>query len=206
MVVGAHIDKHALRYVRVGTYCAYYGYDEDTQNDLIMLMERGESDKGTPREGYGVPGGHVDLETENEQPADACIRELCEEVIDDQGLPVLKTVTPDRLRILTGSINYNATRWHERQVGTSDFGFECELTSAEIKILKSHEARIASDEKYAAAMEEKSNYEIKTILMLSPADVLARIQKGMKFAYAHEKRVVEMVAARLLESYQSEAA
>lgn len=179
-------------YTHTGSFCVYHGPDRDAGHDVILLIARGHN------EGLGVPGGYTEIGTRTEQPHEGAVRELHEEILMPDGSPALPGVTPDRLRIVGGGIDYAAGKPGTLHAGTTWYGYECRLQDHEIAALADHAARLSSDSAYAAAVREKSHGELETILLLSPQDLLKKLESGPDiFRYAHERSVAMKVAEAL---------
>lgn len=171
-----------------GSFCIYFSRDEN----LILLIERGN------KEGFGVPGGYIDIADGKEQPRQGAIREFCEEVIFPDGTAVISTLTADRLSIVDSGIDYSTGIPGTTHMGTSWSGHKCELTPPEMKTLKAHIAKMAEDPAYAHAVRKRSNGELENIVLTSPDD----LQKNMRaatlfFRYPHERMVALAVAAQM---------
>jgi hypothetical protein len=177
-----------------GSFCVYYG--QDNKRNAILITERGKVFKDKS-EGLGTAGGYVDA-ANHEQPAEAAVRELTEEILRPDGSPVLKSVTPDHLSLVASQIDYDAGKPGTRYAGNVWHGHKCELTSAEISALKSHIARMEGDPDYAAASREACRQETQNVFLMTPDEIIRGIENGsMKFAYPHEAKVVLAVAKPL---------
>jgi hypothetical protein len=171
-----------------GAFCIYFSRDEN----LILLIDRGNN------EGFGVPSGYIDIANGKEQPRQGAVRELGEEVIFPDGSAVLATVTPERLTVVDSGIDYSAGIPGTKHMGNSWSGHKCELTSAEVKILKAHIAKMNADPDYADAVRKRSNGELKNVILLNPDDFQNRLQAGtITFRYPHEQTVALTVAAQM---------
>lgn len=102
-----------------------------------------------------------------EDPRVGAVREVEEEMVDDQGKPVL-TVDPSRLRPMdTKTLFFPKTGEHRLVIG-----FHLELTPEEAATVKAHVARLEGDEAYRRAVrahtenEETGKPEICTISIL----------------------------------------
>lgn len=179
---------HTYPTVYTGSFCVYISRDEN----LILLIERGNN------EGFGVPGGYVDIGDGTEQPREGAVRELGEEILFPDGTPVLSTVTPDRLVIVDSGIDYTAAKPAIHHMGTVWHGHQCALTVAEIQILKAHIAQMAADPDYAQAVRKRSHGELENIILITPDGLYNGLQSGtMSFRYPHEQTVAVAVAAQM---------
>lgn len=180
-------EEEKLRYVRCGAFCVYHGWDRHLQTAVLLLIERGDY-QGTRRSGYGVPGGHIDVETRTEQPREAAIRELCEEIRDRGGRPVLTTITPDRLRLMDSGIDYQAASPGSLKVGVNWQGYCCTLTEEEVDILRRHCDALNSDPAYAKAARLAARNEVHNVCLIPAAEFLTRHRDGrLDFTYDHER-------------------
>ncbi len=191
------MDEAAIRYVRSGAFCVFHGWDETEQDHVLLVIERGNY-KGTRREGYGVPGGHIDLESQTEQPIEAAIRELGEEIQTGDGQPVLTTITPDRLQIIDSGIDYKATSPGSVKVGVNWQGYRCELKAAELNSIKTHITTLQSDPAYAEAARDHADNEVWNVVLFPVQTFLQLQQEGrLDFTYAHELSGCLLVARSL---------
>lgn len=191
------MNEDAIRYVRSGAFCVFYGWDEAAQDHVLLVIERGNY-KGTRREGYGVPGGHIDLESQSEQPKQAAIRELGEEIQTGGGQPVLTTITPDRLQIIDSGIDYKASSPGSLKVGVNWQGYRCELKAAELEIIRAHIAALQADPVYAEAARNHANNEVRNVLLIPAQAFLQSEREGrLDFTYPHELAGCLLVARSL---------
>lgn len=183
-------------YLYTGAFCVYYGRDDDTGQTVMLITKRGKHFTGTS-EGYGTAGGFLEVKN-REQPAQAAVRELEEEIPMPDKSPVLSGIASDRLALVASGVDYDYKGNEPGMAGVVWHGHACELTAAEVKTLKTYATKFHTDSDFADAVRTASNQELGDILLLSPADVAQNIQSGtMKFAYAHEGRVVERIASKL---------
>jgi|GEM_PF-2789891 len=186
-------------HVGFGAFIVCYGNDVEDGQTRMLIMKRGACFKEKGKDGYGVPGGHIDLDKGYEQPADAAARELGEEVIDDQGQAVLGVVAPERLQLIDCGVDYLVGRPGTLHAGCGWAGFRCELTNDEIAKLKAYEKRMHGDAAYLERVREASNQELGNIHLVTPAEVVKNIETGIyDFSYAHEQKWALQVAKDLL--------
>lgn len=191
------MNEDAIRYVRSGAFCVFHGWDETAQDHVLLVIERGNY-KGTRREGYGVPGGHIDIETQSEQPKEAAIRELGEEIQTGDGQPVLTTITSDRLQIIDSGIDYKATSPGSLKVGVNWQGYRCELKTAELNIMKTHISILQSNPAYAEAARNHAHNEVRNVVLFPAQEFLRLEQDGrLDFTYPHELAGCLLVARSL---------
>jgi hypothetical protein len=196
-------DKYDFLYA--GAFVVCHGADAGTGDPLILVIRRGSCFKPVGKDGYGMPGGHIDLEDRRETPAEAAARELGEEVINEDGRPLLGAVDPDRLIMTGAGVDYADGTPGTRHAGGAWFGFTCELTAREMKILTAFEARMKADEDFAARVREKSNQELGGVYLFAPDALLRALDAGeLPFTYAHEALGARRLAEELAE-LQSES-
>jgi 8-oxo-dGTP pyrophosphatase MutT (NUDIX family) len=180
-----------------GAFCLYYGVDPDTKENLVLLIERGEKFKGTVYEGFGAPGGYVEIGGHTEQPKEGAVREMFEEVRLPDGKPVIDKIDPHRLRNAeTIPTVENGDGIDYRNGKTIHWtAYHCELKPDELKALRTHMNKMQSDPDYAAAVREASEQETKGIVLMPAAELARQIRAGaIKFAYPHEQAVALGVA------------
>lgn len=192
-------------YLYTGAFCVYYGRDEDTGETLMLITKRGKHFTGTS-EGHGTAGGFLEVKNK-EQPAEAAVRELSEEIPMPDKSPVLSGISPDRLTLIGSGVDYDYKSNEPGLIGVVWHAHACQLTSAEMKTLKSYVTKFHNDTDFADAVRVASNQELGDIFLLPPTEVARNIQSGaMKFAYAHEGKIVQRVAQALQISPSSPAA
>lgn len=179
-------------YFHAGSFCVYYG--QDGAQTVVMVTERGPV---LAEKGLGTAGGYIDPKN-REQPAEAAVRELGEEIRKPDGTPVLDSMTSARLVQVASGIDYSAGKPGTQYAGNHWDGHKCELKPAEVAALKSHIAAMKADPDYAAAAREACNNETANVYLKTPAELVQGIENGhMKFAYPHEAKVVLAVAKSL---------
>ncbi len=146
-------------YFYAGSFCVYYG--QDGAQNVVMVTERG---KALAEKGFGTAGGYIDPQN-REQPAEAAVRELGEEIRKPDGTPVLDSVTPARLVLVASGIDYSAGKPGTQHAGNHWDGHKCELKPAEVAALKSHIAAMKADPDYAAAAREACNNETANVYL-----------------------------------------
>ncbi|HEY8191785.1 MAG TPA: NUDIX domain-containing protein [Alphaproteobacteria bacterium] len=175
-------------YFHAGSFCVYYG--QDGAQTVVMVIERGSVFAGKS-EGFGTAGGYIDPQN-REQPAEAAVRELGEEIREPGGRPVIASVTPARLTPVASGIDYSAGKSGTKYVGNNWHGYKCELIHGEV-------AAMNADPDYATAAREACHNEVAHVYLKTPAELVQAIESGhMKFAYPHEAHVVLAVAKSLL--------
>ena len=190
--------KTEYEHLYSGAFCVCHGFDAAIQQPVVLILERGAHFKGTNTEGFGTPGGYIDVATRTEQPRQGAVRELAEEIIHPDGSSVLGPVDPARLRLVDSGIDYSGGKIGGLHAGTVWHGFSCELTADEMLKLKAYAAKMDSDPLYADAVRAKSNQELGNVFLFPAKEMLEKIGRNeMKFAYAHEMAVVRKVAETL---------
>jgi ADP-ribose pyrophosphatase YjhB (NUDIX family) len=145
----------------------------------IAVITRGETGpKGEPR--YGIPGGYVALggdESAGETLEEGAVRELGEEVLDNEGRPV---IVPDaaRLKLVYSGIDY-------RTPGTPlvYHSYQLALTDAECAVLIEYVAASGAQE-YREAVERHSGGELKGFRFMLGAE--ASLLPRESFTHPHE--------------------
>jgi len=135
---GYAINKVALAAVGASVIC--YGDDPETGERVVLVIDRKEVNP----EGlhyHGVLGGYVNLDAggevkgvsvdtlRGEQPSEGAVREAAEESKNGNNQSVVQ-LTPDRVELLAGGINYQVTP------PAAYFVYTAELTGAEILHVK----------------------------------------------------------------------
>jgi len=184
-------------YLYTGSFCVYYGHDDVSHQILMLISERGKKFKGTKSEGFGTAGGYVTV-IKREQPPEAAVRETGEEITKPDGSPVLDTLTPDRMLLVDTAIDYDAGVPGTLYIGNVWHGHKCHLQQDEINKLKAHIEKMNSDPDYAEASRKAGKDETENLFLMTPDQVIKAIEgKKIKFAYAHEAKVVLAVAKSL---------
>lgn len=195
----AESEQEQYEHLYGGAFCVYSGQDPETGETLVLLLKRGKRFHGTGLEAYGMPGGHIEVQTRIEQPREAAVREFTEEIRLPDDSPVLTTITTDRLAIVDDGIDYGAGKEGTLLAGVHWTGYRCALTPSEVSVLKDHIAKMKADPDYAAAVREATHQETADVLLVPAADVPAMLQSGeFPFAYAHERKVLLAVAQTLV--------
>lgn len=180
-------------YFYAGSFCVYYG--QDGAQTVVMVTERGGA---LAEKGFGTAGGYIDPQN-REQPAEAAVRELGEEIRKSDGTPILGSIAPARLVPVASGIDYAPGKPGTKYAGNNWHGHKCELKPVEVAALKSHIAAMKADPDYAAAAREACNNETASVYLKPPVELVRDIENGhMKFAYPHEAQVVLAVAKSLL--------
>ncbi len=172
--------------IRLASFCLYYGFDSQRETPSVLVLQRGEKYKSVKEKtGAGNPGGHIDLTSWNEQPDEAAVRELREEVVFPNGKPVLPDVTKERLNVFASGIDYaqDSSRRASKNL-TMWTAYTCQLTSQEMRLLRQHEMRLATNTFYANTVRQACGQEVHTIFLLAADQLLKEIELG-KIVYAH---------------------
>lgn len=139
----------------------------------VVLLDAGEhysarkkklpTHKDNPEKpAYMLPGGYINLTKttgtqlvkpdadKGEDPRVGAVRELEEEVRDDQGNAILH-IAPERLKVMDAKTITMGT--HERMLA---LGFMVELDNKEVLAIKRHVARLQSDAVYKQAASDRT--------------------------------------------------
>lgn len=131
-----------------------------------------------------------------ETPAENAVRELREEVVDDEGKPVLD-IAPDRLTIFEADTDHRAVRTGRNRHPVACSAFMVALTQKEAVTLKTHAARLQSDPAYKEACSEASHGETSDIIIMKLRDV-AQLPYA-RFMNPHEFTAIRNLAKAMLE-------
>jgi hypothetical protein len=168
---------------------------------FVVFQKRG--DKGPHNEDrYGALGGYLNADyltrdgnvldrSRGEQPEEGALREMNEELLDDQGKPILD-IELGRLEHLHASCDYRT------RPGTLVQGFHVKLTGREFAAVKAHSLRMANEAGYAKAVRRASHGEVKEILVRPLRDIVA--MRRDQFTHPHEFDALEKLARLLADS------
>lgn len=198
--------RHAILTVAAPTYngaasLCYGRHPETGELSLVMIRRNEVGPDGEPY--YGITGGFihpgyfelklVDGKIEfivhsGEQQIDGALRERREELLDDQGKPIL---TSDR----TGPVLIdNGIDERPLQNGGTAVGycaFASALTDEQMAAVFNHGNRMKNDETYRAAVTEKSKGEVVGVELVPLAQ--AAIMPLEKFKHPHERHAIEVL-------------
>lgn len=186
----------------VGSCVVLYGRTLAQSEPHIALIERGERFKGHS-EGVGIPGGYVDLETGKEQPKDAAIREIEEELVRPEEKSVLFDLSPNRLQLVETGVNYKQGIPGTQKAGCAWNGYALALSHEEANLVRRHAQHMNNDSGYRDMVHKLTGEEIGNVYFEPVSMVLDKIESGQySFAYAHEEMLVRIVAQGLLIRFQ----
>jgi 8-oxo-dGTP pyrophosphatase MutT (NUDIX family) len=183
-----------------GSHTVCYGNDRG--KNVVLVIERGEKYKGTFKEGYGLPSGHLKIGSEIEQLNDCAYRELCEEIKIPSGAPAF---APDKDRLTIKNITL-LSREAQAQGNFGDIAgkigasttYYYELNKQEISLLNKHINAIQSDPEYKTAVKSITNNEVTSIQFFEAKELKSLIEKEkIKFAYPSEKKACLDLASQL---------
>jgi hypothetical protein len=182
------------------------GRDPDTgrPGEVFVVFQK-RADKGPKNEDrYGALGGYINADyvarngkvidrSRGEQPEEGALREMNEELLDDQGKPILN-IAAGRLEHLHASCDYRT------RPGTLVQGFEVSLTGQEFAATNGHSVRMANEPGYARAVRQASHGEVKEILVRPLRDVVA--MRRNQFTHPHEFDALKKLARLLSDRLQ----
>jgi hypothetical protein len=172
------------------------------RHDEVFIVFQKRADKGPRNEDrYGALGGYINADyvahggkvidrSRGEQPEEGALREMNEELVDDQGEPILD-IAAARIAHVHASCDYRI------RPGTVVQGFEVRLTNREFAAVKAHSGRMANDPGYAMAVRQASHGEVNEILVRPLRDVVA--MRRNHFTHPHEYDALKKLARRLLD-------
>ncbi len=191
--------------VHLGAFCLYYGFEPRQKIPSVLVLQRGTKYRGiNGKEGAGNPGGHVNLASGSEQPDEAAVRELKEEVVFPNGSPVLPAVTKERLEILATGIDYsgNLNRPASPAEATMWVAYACQLNTPEMQALRLHVQRFSTDLFYARKVGAVSKNEVGMVFLLAADRLLKEIRtERIVYANAHGQDIL----LKLLDSLTEQA-
>jgi hypothetical protein len=184
---------------------------------VVLLIKRG--DKGPNGEDrFGVNGGYTNLDftepspffpesSEGEQPVEGASRELSEELVDDQGEPVLE-IDPARFDHIKAGTDYSRVK--DGSLPTAYNGHAAELTPDELRRLKTHVLKLQTDYEYRMAVKTKSRGEVTDMRRMavktkSRGEVtdmrLLGLEKAANLSPEIFTHVHELVALKILRDF-----
>lgn len=184
---------------RVGGFSVFTGVNPYTGEDFILLIKRGGKYEGTGRDRLGVLGGHLDIEI-GEQPIEGLLREIREELLDADGIPVLTGLVREEFRLVATGMDYTTRAKHgEWQAGNHWSGWTYRLSGAQVQQLIRHVRRLGDGTDYRQRVGARSNFEIEDVILEPVATLRGTDLKALAqdFAYDHEAQVVLEVANRI---------
>jgi hypothetical protein len=198
------LDTHRLTNVMTalrGAFVLCWWKDADNETQVVIGARPKKGDMNDVE--YNASGGgfanldfteasaHHPASGEGEQPAQTAARELCEEVRDDKGMPVLD-LDPARFIMVSGGVdNRQQLKGGEP---TDWYGHTVELTPGEAQTITRHCDRLAHDPAYLKACQDASHGETAFIKVMSLKDAAAIPTE--KFAHPHEQTVITALSAQ----------
>lgn len=187
-----HMSESKIMFTRVGGFAVLTGTHPETGEDFVLLLQRGVKYEEVKTNKLGCFGGHLDIEN-GEQPFDGVIREVGEELIDDEGNPVIIGLDPTQLRFVANGVDYTtAYKKASLQAGTFWTGYTYRLSAEQVQQVWRHIKRLHSDMAYKARVVEQSDGEMEDVIM-EPVNTLRGTDPETLtyyFAYPHEARTV----------------
>lgn len=191
-------DSNEIMGARIGGFAVLTGNSTVNRMPYVVLLQRGVKYEGTSQFGQrGCFGGHVDIEN-GEQPGAALLREIGEELIDDQGNPVLTGFVPEQFRFIANGLD-TATRGKKGpwQAGTFWNGYHYALSEEQEIQLAMHERRLFEDPAYMASVVAQSNGEFGGVHRTEAYSLLKGSHPSLgnwedRFAYSHELSTIQM--------------
>lgn len=181
---------HKVKTATVGSFVICYGMDTSVaantkREPSIVLIKRGDK-------GFGITGGYTELgkdKTSGEQPKEGAVRELKEEVLDNNGTPI---ISPDseRLKLIVSGIDYR-----NPELPVNYNGHTLELTTQELLLLKEHSRRLNEESAYQADVTKKTHGEVDDLQIVPISNVLA--MKRESFTHPHEFDAIRQFAQTL---------
>jgi 8-oxo-dGTP pyrophosphatase MutT (NUDIX family) len=166
----------------VGSFVLCHAYDSASHEDVVVVIKHG--DEGMGENKFGVPGGYINLDTE-EQPSQGAVRELREEVLDASGTAILD-IDPARLSIIKTGVDY---RFVEKGGYPVQYNaHHVTLTPEELKLVQDHNARLQTDPAYKTAVMIKSRGEVADVIVM-PLSKAASLSPS-QFSHPHELEAI----------------
>ena len=196
----AKVADVASTMIGVTTLC--YGHHPVTDELAIVLIRRSEIGIDGEHQ-YGVIGGHANpgyyalgkggyIACPDEQPPEGGLRENREELLDDQGKPILN-LDLSRLEIIDEGIDVRSLA--KGHLATHYSNYAAFLTDEEMQRVFEHSERMHKDPTYSRAVQEHSKGEIMNIEMLNLRE--AANLKPEQFTHPHELIAVQKLYSKV---------
>jgi ADP-ribose pyrophosphatase YjhB (NUDIX family) len=182
----------------VGSFVICHAFDEDIGEEAVVLIERAK--KGADQQTkFGIPGGYLNLDwteassfteasEQGEQPKQAAVRELGEEVVNENGVGILD-IAPDRLYHVHDGVGYRYVQ--QEGFPVVYIGHAVALSQEELGKVKAHVARLGLDPEYREKVRVASNNEVANVLVMPLAEAAA-------LSFSDFEHTHELVALKIL--------
>lgn len=169
--------------VTASAFVVLAAYDQEI-SDWVFVFVKNSSKSDC----IACVGGFLNLDPEDEvssngeQPQEGLIRELQEELLDNESNPILADITPKRFSLLWSGIDYRGCDVDLQ--GTHNTGYFLLLEKDELRRLKLHSHRALEDTTYADQIENITGGEVREIILLSLNDL--KKENITVFKHPHE--------------------